>query len=391
MICPGSKQTSLCQDLFRLYGNALYHCDVYHCLAFRKGYDSAWTRDGHIQTHTHISRCPDIRYTDDNQSPDGDARQSESDTELLEVSKDDCYQVLKDGVCSGSLDLIRNLWPEEQLGPEISRILVQLATVKNSPHMVEFIISKCPPDDREERKADALAVAIETENLDCIKALLSIGAQMEISALICDEVYGHVPLKRLRGNVLRKGNRQQRIGKPSGFHRAFSLLRPGLMSFLVDECGITVSPHLDNLEELFAHIGFRNAHSDEVSRRLEAMKTYIHEDWEARGVYEHGLQELLKQVVPEEALRFFLENGADPNQLQHALDRRGGQHLVEALWVLLRYGADPNHPSLQKGTKSWEKLQQKLRSDYDMSWEEFAKRAKAGESLERVGERKREE
>jgi hypothetical protein len=307
------------------------------------------------------------------------------------VSKDDRYQVLKDGVCSGSLDLIRNLWPEEQLGYNILKTLSQLATVNDSLHMVEFIISKCAPDGQEQLKADALAVAIETENLACIKALLSIGAQMETGAAIDAEAYGHIPCKRWKGNRFRDGKREQLIGTPSGFYRAFGLLRPGLISFLVDECGITVPPYSKNLRELFSYIGVRNAHPDELSRRLEAMKTYIPEDWEAQGVYGHWLQELLRQRVHENALRFCLENGADPNQLQFALCVRDGQRLVEALRLLLRYGADPNPPSLEKQTRGWANFQQRLRSDYDMSWEEFAKRALAGESLERVSERKREE
>ncbi|KAH9209575.1 hypothetical protein DL95DRAFT_526798 [Leptodontidium sp. 2 PMI_412] len=388
MTCPGSKHTSLCRckDLFQLYGNALYHCDMCHCLAFGKGYDAAWERDSHIQAHTRISRCPDIRYTDDNPSPDGYAMQSESDTELLEVSKIDRYQVLKDGVCSGSLDLICNLWPEEQLHYGILTTLSQLATVNDSLHMVEFIISKCAPDKQEQLKADALAVAIETENLACIKALLSIGAQMEIEAYIRHEAYGHIPCKRLRGNLIKDGKREQVIDSPSGFCRAFGLLRPGLMSFLVDECGITIPPGLRDLSQLFAYVGFRNANPDEVSRRLEAMKTYIHEDWEAKGVYGYGLQALLRQAgVHENAFIFCLENGADPNQLHIATHRRSGQRLVEALRLLLRYGADPNHPSIdRKYDRRWINLELQLRSGYDMSWEEFVKTAKAGESLERA-------
>ena len=342
-----------------------------------------------MQAHTRISKRPDIRYTNNDPSPDSDATQSESDTEVLEVSADDRYQILKDGVCKGSLDLIRNLWPEEQLGYKVLKTLSQLATVNDSLHMVEFIISKCAPGDQEQLKADALAVAIETENLAFIKALLSINAQMKTEASIDAQAYAHIPCKRWKGNRFRDGKREQLIGHPSGFYRAFGLLRPGLMSFLVDECGITTPPYSTNLRELFTYIGVRNAQPDELSRRLEAMKAYIPEDWEAQGIYGDWLRELLDQRVHENALRFCLENGADPNQLQFALRVRNGQRLVEALRLLLRYGANPNCPSLGEQTRGWANFQRWLRSDYDMSWEEFAKRALAGESFESISERKR--
>jgi len=92
-----------------------------------------------------------------------------------------------------------------------------------------------------------------------------------------------------------------------------------------------------------------------------------------------------------------LENGADPNLLEHAADRGWGQPSIDGLKILLHYGADPNIPSSWKGwegrkkQRDWEKFQQWLRSYYNMNWEEFVKRAKAGESLERLRERQRRE
>ena len=177
----------------------------------------------------------------------------------------------------------------------------------------------------------------------------------------------------------------------SGFRRAFSLIKPDLMRFLVNECGVVIPPRLPDLEYLLDYAGIRNVDPDEVSRRLEAMKTYLHKDWEAQDVYSDGLRRLIMDNAHENALIFCLENGADPNQFNYVVDRGNKRRQVETLGLLLRYGADLNHPSLKNRNmmKRLAKFQKWLPSGYDISWEELVKRAKAGESLERIGERMR--
>jgi len=382
MICPDSEHTSVCRckDLLQLHGTPVYHCNFWHCIAFRKGYNTTFARDDHVQVHSRTARFPEIGKINDYLSPDGDSAQSESDTEVLEVSGNCQNRVLEDAICSGRFDLIRKFWPKEELDPQISKELVQLAALTVSLDMVEFIVSKSQPNLQKQRKADALAVAIETENIHSIKALLSTSSEIiHLQSAILPQFYRQIPQKRCDKfhDFIRIG---LRYGY-SGFHRAFSLFNPELMKVLVDECGVTVPTSLKEVGLLVRCVGFRNADPDDRSRRFEAMKPYIHENWQTKEFFEDWLRDVIIYYGPDELLNFCLENGADPNTFDCAM-MRSGKALAVALLVLLRFGANPKDSSLRRRNGELKARVQRLLSECDMSWEEFVKRAKDGEPLE---------
>jgi hypothetical protein len=359
----------------------VYHCDFWHCIAFRKGYNTTFARDDHAHVHSRTARFPKIGNIGDYLSPDGDSAQSESDTEVLKVSEISQDQVLEDAICSGRFDLIRKFWPKKEPPEEFSRKLLQLAALKNLPDTVEFMVFKGPPMLQNQCKANALAVAIETENIHSIKALLSTSPEIiDLQSRVSPQVYCQIPHKRC--GLLKYSIRLGIDYRYSGFHRAFSLFSPELMKVLVDECGVTVPANLEEVELLFRCVGFRNADPDDISRRFEAMKPYIHESWKLQKVHDDWLQQLIAYRGPHELLIYCLENGADPNAFKVALNFWSGKGLAEVFLVLFRFGANPNHLELRHRNGEMKGKVKRLLSECDMSWEEFAKRAKDGEPLE---------
>jgi hypothetical protein len=343
-----------------------------------------------MKVHTRPIKYPKVAsdtHTGSIPSPsDGGMLHLESDMKLLGVSEDDKTAVFQDAVCNDQLALVNSLWPDGGKCPGIFEHLVHFAAWKASPDMVELLFSRAASTHPglNYTKNALLATAIETENLPNIKLLLSLGSNMVQEFLIAPEIFGQIPLRRC-GRFTYK-----RPGEPIDIYydnitRAFSLWSPDLMRYLIDECGITLPSALAAPGRIFDHPGFRKVDPEDVVRRLEAMKRYIL--WP--DAYTNGLQYVLRSG-PKEALIFCLDNGADPNTLvasgKHILERAFSYSkytdLAANLALLLRYGADPEHPNVGDLKSKCPKKVQSLESQYGISWEEFAARVKAGESLE---------
>ncbi|KEZ46617.1 hypothetical protein SAPIO_CDS0441 [Scedosporium apiospermum] len=197
-----------CENLVRLYGESIYYCNQYHCPKFRDGYKTAEMRLHHMRVHGRLIRVPEIgsgASVDKIPFPVAESPQSETNIDIVNLSGDDLDGMLLDAVCSNQIELASKLWPSSGKLPGNADELVQFAAWKCSPEMVRLLCSAVASAMSNAQAFkdvlnQALAVAIETENLTNIRTLISLGAEVanrsSMSALLAEALFGEISSKR---------------------------------------------------------------------------------------------------------------------------------------------------------------------------------------------------
>ncbi|KAI2471029.1 hypothetical protein F4781DRAFT_388511 [Annulohypoxylon bovei var. microspora] len=388
MICQESdhKLGCRCDDLKRLYGTNLYHCNQPFCYAYQHGFGLKRVRDKHFEIHQRPHKCSaanclfaDIGFRDTLElqrhvyaaHPPQSSREDISGHALLPVqSVNDKLNLFENALELDQIELAKKMLGQSMDDPSYYILIMELAASKASKDIFSYFIDWSHQRGCDFELHDMLAAALETENLPNIKILLSHGAK--ISAR------GGLRLPMYQSNI--------RKFSQAGYLRALSLWSPNLMTYLTDECGIDIPQEIENPGLFFGHAATWNVTLDEANERFKGIKRYI----TSHRAYDEGVLSSAQKghII---SLRICLENGGDPNVTSPMFHNRNNStalnHAVrvenstgaEMVKILLQYGADPEHPSFKVRKDSG--MAKKIAGYFGCTWEEMVLRIKGGEDL----------
>jgi len=275
----------------------------------------------------------------------------ESYNGLTPLPQGDQFVVLQDAIISNRDDAVRQLITEGsrlKSHQDFER-LIETAAWHSSPELLQWLLdyyalphvqTKLTGFSDKGLETNALAMAIEAENLPNIKFLLSRGVSI---------VTGSRP-------YLHYWAPSGIYGTKCGLVRALRHWNPELIRFLVADCGVALPDKWSgdgHPAEVFApwHISEAN-NIEDVRHQFAGIKKYL--PWPeayARGVY-HAVGTRLYSVV-----KVCLENGGDPNGIcyeQTPLRRNitNFRCSIQIAELLLEAGADPNILYTPGGKKS---------------------------------------
>ncbi|KAI0840677.1 hypothetical protein F5Y06DRAFT_293941 [Hypoxylon sp. FL0890] len=413
MMCHDSNHTISCRcdELTRLYGAKLYHCDQRFCYAYRNGFDSKSVRDQHLGIHQRTHKCSiasclfgEIGFRDATElqrhmcqaHPPRISGEDSSHSSISPIPLHDKFDIIRDAVKLDQTELVKELVSDFE---EFRRILemrylepvdiLGLACYHASQDTVSFLFDGLSSESSEltyPSTNDLLAVALDAENLPIVKFLLSRGADMSKETTSSSELPSQIPVR------LKMRERY------SGYIRALRLWSPSLMAYLVDECRVEFPTEIENPGVIFRSPAIQGATEEEARRRFNGIKKYI--IWPE--AYDRGVTEALRSRCVTSA-RICLENGGDPNGVSrksytsgqsresrpaiYEAVKLGSRKGAEMVKLLLQCGADPEH----RFTKGITKLRgmKAIERYFGFTWEEIVRRIQAGEDLPITTNRRR--
>ncbi|OTA59127.1 hypothetical protein K449DRAFT_466839 [Hypoxylon sp. EC38] len=406
MICqePNHRVGCYCEDLTRRYGTRLYHCDQRFCYAYRSGFESRRPRNQHLRIHQRPHKCSvanclfgELGFHDEVElqrhmclaHPQQTFAEDKSDIQAAPVPNPTKNEIdiriksdmIEDAIQLGEIELIRELILDVRFQRGDFNWFLRLASLRRShdifPSLYNEILQYPEKALSKFDLSGLLALALEVENLPCIKYLLSRGADMSASVALSNDFTSQIPQGR------RIMNRTF-----SGYIRALSLWSPDLMNYLVKECHVEFPASIKEPEKIFYSPAIQKATLDEARMRFNGIKQYI--IWPqayAKGVAWAAEDRCLLSA------RICLENGGDPNgsttvTYQNHVSHKnafyravqlGNKGAAEMVKLLLQYGADPEH----ERCRNVEKLvgMKKIERYFGFTWGEIVRRIRAGEDL----------
>ncbi|KAI0889136.1 uncharacterized protein GGS22DRAFT_153217 [Annulohypoxylon maeteangense] len=399
-ICRESyhRPSCCCNDLMRLYGANVYHCDQHFCHAYQRGFRSKQLRDQHLKIHQRPHKCSidNCLFTDigfyDTPGLERHMRDTHPSSTLgNDVSGpvvspgrplNDTYGIFKDAVALDQVDLVRELIDRGVVlkNSEFYSNIVGLAASKSSKDMLSCLLGwQCGYE--APYLSILLAMALEFQNLPNIGFLFSYEPQL----LECMYAEYHLGVGFIAPGRTRSSASSSGM---SHYVRALSLWSPTLMAYLINECCITVPLQVKRPGRIFADAAIMEDTLDQARKRFHEIKQYI--IWPE--AYVEGVAMASEWRCFTGAM-ICLENGGDPNgnrqfsrrtALFHAVEagsRQGAQFVKE----LLRNGADLNHPGFK--VKSNSAMAKKTAGHFGLTWEEMVRRLREGEDLPIISRR----
>ncbi|KAI1103967.1 hypothetical protein F4804DRAFT_211097 [Jackrogersella minutella] len=400
MLCQESYHTSgcHCDDLKRLYGQKLYHCDQYFCYAYIRGFESKRARDQHSTLHQRPHKCSaasclfaevgfgDLKELQRHVDAAHCSQMTEedlSDPPLLSIQlSNDKINILRDAVALDQAQLVKEL-----LGQDISweyetySGIVSLASWRASTETLSYLldsVEKHPYYHNPIYTLDlqySLAIALEVENLPNIKVLLSHGAKMSRRATINTSLFEKIP----------QGRTYKINYSMTGYMRALSLWSPDLIAYLVNECHVEFPAQIENSEYIFEDPAIWKVTVDEARKRFSGIKQYI--IWPE--AYARGVASATARGCVLGA-RICLENGGDPDGVDGQTSRLGWTALHHAVRLASKDSAQIVKLLLQHGVNLEQhvnvraqkfKTMKKIERWFGFEWEEIVRRIQAGEDL----------
>ncbi|KAI1416816.1 hypothetical protein F5Y13DRAFT_204160 [Hypoxylon sp. FL1857] len=375
MICQESEHRldCRCKELTPLYGTRLYHCDQHFCHAYRNGFESKLARDRHLGVHQRRHKCSIAnclfgeigfhdtielqRHMSSAHSPQISGEDTSHPSSISTIQALNWLDVLEDAIKSDQAELARELLlsRKQERGINPGKLLT-LACCSASLDTITCLVDVF--SDYNYGLSEALAAALETENLPIVKFLLSRGANMS-SYAGTDYARHHIPRTRLDMTMAH-----------SGYIRA--------------------------LRKIFYSPAIRGATADEAWSRFNGIKRYIlwPEAYAEGAAYAAVGGSIL-------SLRICLENGGNPNGSivggtpHHSIWRSalycavklGTNKGAEIVRLLLQNGADPESEH-SKGMKRLVGMRE-IEGCFGLTWGEVVRRIQAGEDLPITPIRKR--
>ncbi|KAI0152566.1 hypothetical protein F4776DRAFT_659492 [Hypoxylon sp. NC0597] len=394
-----------CDDLTRLYGTMLYHCDQRFCYAYRSGFESGRSRNQHLRIHQRPHKCSianclfgELGFHDTVElqrhmclaHPQQTFADDESDLlaapapnfNMDEIEIGIKSAMIRDAIKLGELEPVRKLIHDTRFQYWDISSFLQLACSRPSQDIFPSLYNEIIQQYKEQASRDLemfLAIALEVENRPCIKFLLSRGADMlEDKGLPRADVRSQIPQRRRIMNE-----------RFSGYVRALSLWSPDLMHYLIEECHVDIPASMMVPGDIFYSPAIWKATLDEARMRFNGIKQYI--IWPE--AYSQGVVQAARVGCLLSA-RICLENGGDPNGVHihdpnemgslhrsalYSAVKSGSQNGAEMVKLLLQFGADLEHTQAKKA----EKLvgMKKIEKYFGFTWGEIVHRIRAGEDL----------
>lgn len=392
IICQESNRRD---DLERLYGGNVYHCDQPFCHAYRRGFESKELRDQHSKIHRRPHKCPEFNclFTDIGFCDILELDRHIKTTHLPQISVEDIpglaippdqpprdtLRILQDAVALDQVDIVKQLLHEGTKFEDASGYLyyiILIAASKASTEILSDLLAYRGGQDSGESLDNMLAFALESENLPNIGFLLSLGADMS-------KIYNATFGSETRPAPLRRHELFM-----SNYTRALSLWSPSLMAYLIDECHIDLPVELEDPGRVFFYESL-NTTEDQARERFNGIKKYI--VWPE--AYVQGVHRAAKNNYFLGA-KICLENGGDPNWLpvvkadhvahdeMTALELamgNGSKECAQLVKLLLQHGADPEAGSFK--VKKYSAMAKKIARWFGTTWEDMVGRIQAGEDL----------
>ncbi|KAI0109943.1 hypothetical protein F4814DRAFT_383631 [Daldinia grandis] len=395
MICQGPNHISgcHCDRLKHIYRTNIYHCDQYLCYAYQSGFKSKHARDRHLKIHKRSHKCPitnclfsEIGFHDAAEfqrhtraaHPSGTLERNHANTGALSIQPStNLLEIFRGAVALDQRQIIEKMLIGMQ---EVSFLrwqwcqLIYDASSRTSSPILSCLLDQ--PWLNFSEFPFALAAALEAENFQNIKLLLSRGLDMSEQP----DFYGLETTATVR--ELFKGWRQL-----SGYIGALRIWSPNLQAYFVHECQIQFPEQIDDPETIFSSPRIRLYIPDEVVKGFNEMKQYI--IWPEAYIQGAGQAMENGYVV---ALRICLENGGNLNATdliwQHSTRERrllfhailkGGETCAELVKLLLKHGATVD--GLDLHMKGVGKKMATVEKWVGCEWEEVDRRIQAGEDL----------
>ncbi|KAI0101764.1 hypothetical protein GGR51DRAFT_563230 [Nemania sp. FL0031] len=328
---PQHMQGCQCNSLHRLYGSTVFYCHKPYCSRNRRGFESRTARDEHLAIHlrkyrfldsaqmpastgfrsnealsdpwseTHIEAHANLII-----NPSASAKLSDYG-ELQDMLVDAVTQNNIEGIralvssCASTARLFANVkYPWRHFGATF----IGYAAWRGSDMTLQYILGlNVEGFVGTDYLGMALAVAIETKRLQCIKLLLSLGADIDERACLAEAISSQILDRRREGDI-----GLARTEPYPGYERALSLWDPELMSYLVKTCGVQIRKEISG--KFCQSPAVLNLAPREIRDRLRDLETYI----VGPEVFNKGLCEAIYSRSIE-ALGLCAENGANPEYL----------------------------------------------------------------------------